>query len=120
MFGITIADYCCLCSTSTVVLLKCHFFSASALSCALYYTHTLLTLLLPLQLLCTLTYSYEQLPAGASQAERVEFVMADLKAGLEGMARALFGDVEMRWVDAYFPFTDPSAELEIFFGVSMT
>ena len=60
----------------------------------------------------------EQLPAGASDAERVEFVMADLKAGLEGMARALFGDVEMRWVDAYFPFTDPSAELEIFFGVS--
>lgn len=24
----------------------------------------------------------------------------------------------MRWVDAYFPFTDPSAELEIFFRVS--
>ncbi len=31
------------------------------------------------------------------------------------MARALFGDVEMRWVDAYFPFTEPSMELEIFF-----
>jgi phenylalanyl-tRNA synthetase alpha subunit len=70
--------------------------------------------------LCTLAYSYEQLPAGASESERVEFVMADLKAGLEGMARALFGDVEMRWVDAYFPFTDPSAELEIFFGVNMS
>ena len=27
----------------------------------------------------------------------------------------LFGEVEMRWVDAYFPFTDPSFELEIFF-----
>lgn len=27
------------------------------------------------------------------------------------------GAVEMRWVDAYFPFTDPSFELEIFFQV---
>eukprot|EP00983_Pelagomonas_calceolata_P122827 1160943-Pelagomonas_calceolata.AAC.2 len=28
----------------------------------------------------------------------------------------LFGDVEVRWVDTYFPFTDPSYELEIFFN----
>lgn len=42
----------------------------------------------------------------------------DLKDGLEGLARNLFGDVEMRWVDAYFPFTHPSAELEILFRVS--
>lgn len=27
----------------------------------------------------------------------------------------LFGEVETRWVDAYFPFTEPSFELEIFF-----
>ena len=27
------------------------------------------------------------------------------------------GEVEMRWIDAYFPFTDPSYELEIFFQV---
>lgn len=40
-----------------------------------------------------------------------------LREGLEGLAENLFGDVEMRWVDAYFPFTDPSAELEIFFRV---
>lgn len=25
------------------------------------------------------------------------------------------GAVEMRWIDAYFPFTDPSFELEILF-----
>lgn len=27
------------------------------------------------------------------------------------------GDVEMRWVDTYFPFTNPSFELEIYFKV---
>ena len=32
------------------------------------------------------------------------------------MAKGLFGNnCEMRWVDAYFPFTDPSFELEIYF-----
>eukprot|EP00274_Cyanoptyche_gloeocystis_P007606 CAMPEP_0196659988 /NCGR_PEP_ID=MMETSP1086-20130531/37588_1 /TAXON_ID=77921 /ORGANISM="Cyanoptyche gloeocystis , Strain SAG4.97" /LENGTH=357 /DNA_ID=CAMNT_0041994189 /DNA_START=305 /DNA_END=1375 /DNA_ORIENTATION=+ len=45
----------------------------------------------------------------------VEFAEAELKQTLEGLVRAVFGDVEMRWVDAYFPFTDPSFELEIFF-----
>ncbi|CAK9215369.1 unnamed protein product [Sphagnum troendelagicum] len=39
----------------------------------------------------------------------------ELKKTLEGLARHLFGDVQMRWVDTYFPFTDPSYELEIFF-----
>jgi len=39
----------------------------------------------------------------------------DLMDGLEGMAKVLFGNVEMRWVDAYFPFTSPSLELEIYF-----
>lgn len=46
---------------------------------------------------------------GAAHAE------VELKATLEGLARHLFGDVEMRWIDAYFPFTEPSFELEIFF-----
>lgn len=32
-----------------------------------------------------------------------------------GLARHLFGDVEMRWSPDYFPFTNPSFELEIFF-----
>jgi phenylalanyl-tRNA synthetase alpha chain len=46
-----------------------------------------------------------------------EFCVAELKATLEGLARALFGaDIECRWVDAYFPFTEPSLELEIFFN----
>ncbi|KAK9823346.1 hypothetical protein WJX72_002080 [[Myrmecia] bisecta] len=50
--------------------------------------------------------------AGVSGSQLAE---DDLKHTLEGLARHLFGDVEMRWVDAYFPFTDPSFELEIFF-----
>lgn len=51
-------------------------------------------------------------PAGVPE----EVVVADLKRGLEGMARALFGDVQMRWVEAYFPFTEPSLELEVYYG----
>eukprot|EP00028_Trichosphaerium_sp_Am-I-7-wt_P015722 CAMPEP_0168512808 /NCGR_PEP_ID=MMETSP0405-20121227/3042_1 /TAXON_ID=498012 /ORGANISM="Trichosphaerium sp, Strain Am-I-7 wt" /LENGTH=212 /DNA_ID=CAMNT_0008531429 /DNA_START=29 /DNA_END=667 /DNA_ORIENTATION=- len=39
-----------------------------------------------------------------------------MKKALEGMAKELFGDVKMRWVDEYFPFTDPSTELEIFYN----
>lgn len=31
------------------------------------------------------------------------------------MVKALFGDVKMRWVEAYFPFTEPSWELEIWY-----
>eukprot|EP00898_Chlorokybus_atmophyticus_P004208 jgi/Chlat1/4789/Chrsp31S04777 len=45
----------------------------------------------------------------------VELAAAELKSTLEGLARHLFGDVDMRWVDTYFPFTDPSFELEINF-----
>ncbi|KAH9602595.1 hypothetical protein KSS87_006650 [Heliosperma pusillum] len=43
------------------------------------------------------------------------YVAEDLKTCLEGLARHLFGAVEMRWVDTYFPFTNPSFELEIYF-----
>lgn len=45
-----------------------------------------------------------------------EYIINDLKSTLEGMVRTIFGDVEMRWVDAYFPFTDPSWELEIYYN----
>jgi phenylalanyl-tRNA synthetase alpha chain len=37
-----------------------------------------------------------------------------LQQVLENLAKSIFGDVEMRWVDEFFPFTDPSIELEIF------
>ncbi|ETV96222.1 phenylalanine-tRNA ligase [Aphanomyces invadans] len=46
---------------------------------------------------------------------RVALVQEHLKTTLEGMVESIFGKVEMRWVDAYFPFTDPSLELEIYF-----
>jgi phenylalanyl-tRNA synthetase alpha chain len=45
-----------------------------------------------------------------------ELIQEDLKQGLEGMAKALFGpETPLRWVDAYFPFTHPSLELEVYY-----
>lgn len=39
-----------------------------------------------------------------------------LKSHLIGLTQALFGEnIKYRWVDAYFPFTHPSWELEIFY-----
>jgi hypothetical protein len=50
-------------------------------------------------------------------AEGVRVVEEDLKQALIGMVHALFPpNTNTRWVDAYFPFTTPSFELEIFFN----
>ena len=54
-------------------------------------------------------------PNDPTSVECVKYIEDDLKVHLEGMVKAIFGDVETRWVDAYFPFTDPSLELEVFF-----
>ncbi|XP_021679424.2 phenylalanine--tRNA ligase, chloroplastic/mitochondrial isoform X2 [Hevea brasiliensis] len=51
----------------------------------------------------------------ASGLDATAFAAEDLKKCLEGLARHLFGAVEMRWIDTYFPFTNPSFELEIYF-----
>ena len=59
---------------------------------------------------------WKQEKAGSREAG-VKEVEKDLKDALEGMVVALFGDVERRWVDTYFPFTEPSFELEIFYNV---
>ncbi|THF99486.1 hypothetical protein TEA_016358 [Camellia sinensis var. sinensis] len=50
-----------------------------------------------------------------SGMDGTSYAAEDLKKCLEGLARHLFGSVEMRWIDTYFPFTDPSFELEIYF-----
>ncbi|KAK3205659.1 hypothetical protein Dsin_019705 [Dipteronia sinensis] len=51
----------------------------------------------------------------ASGVDGTDYAAQDLKKCLEGLARHLFGAVEMRWIDTYFPFTNPSYELEIYF-----
>jgi phenylalanyl-tRNA synthetase alpha chain len=61
-------------------------------------------------------FSDSELDPSLPREERVAIVEADLKKALEGMTRMLFGDVEMRWVEEYFPFTEPSSELEIKFN----
>uniref|UniRef100_A0A7E4W2C5 Phenylalanine--tRNA ligase, mitochondrial n=1 Tax=Panagrellus redivivus TaxID=6233 RepID=A0A7E4W2C5_PANRE len=53
--------------------------------------------------------------AGHTQ-DTVTVLTLRLKSTLEDLCRALFGsNIEMRWVDAYFPFTHPSFELEVFY-----
>ena len=52
----------------------------------------------------------------ASTLPGTDLAARELKATLEGLAQHLFGQVECRWIDAYFPFTEPSYELEIFFN----
>jgi len=61
-------------------------------------------------------FAPHELPAAAraDAAAARAFAVADLRRELEGLARSLFGAAaETRWVDAYFPFTEPSLELEI-------
>lgn len=49
--------------------------------------------------------------------EAVKLVEHEMKTTLIGLVKHLFGDkIKYRWVDAYFPFTHPSWELEIYFN----
>lgn len=53
---------------------------------------------------------------GTTQEDiKTALVVEDLKSTLESMLKSFFGDVPFRWVPAYFPFTDPSFELEMYF-----
>ena len=47
--------------------------------------------------------------------DALQVIETDLKQLLTGLARHLFGEVEMRWRDDYFPFTEPSFELDVLF-----
>jgi phenylalanyl-tRNA synthetase alpha chain len=49
------------------------------------------------------------------QSDECKAVAADLKKTLEGLMDHLFGPVEKRWADDYFPFTEPSFEMEILY-----
>lgn len=49
--------------------------------------------------------------------EAVKVMEHELKTVLVGLAQHLFGkDIEYRWVDSYFPFTQPSWELEVYWN----
>lgn len=48
--------------------------------------------------------------------EAVKLIEHELKTVLLGLVKQLFGEkIKYRWVNAYFPFTQPSWELEIWF-----
>lgn len=47
--------------------------------------------------------SDEEIKASGKSAQ--ELAAEDLRVVLSGLTKHLFGDVEMKFVDAYFPFT---------------
>jgi phenylalanyl-tRNA synthetase alpha chain len=65
------------------------------------------------KLVCSLPASLP-LPA-SSYLPALQLIEQDLKRILTGLATSLFGNVEMRWREDYFPFTQPSFELEILY-----
>ena len=46
---------------------------------------------------------------------KVSLVVNDLKQTIESLFKTFFKDSPIRWVPAYFPFTTPSFELEMYF-----
>lgn len=57
-------------------------------------------------------------PKQLSKDLKAEAISLDLQNALNNMVYNLFDrkELEVRWVDAYFPFTHPSWEMEIFFN----
>jgi phenylalanyl-tRNA synthetase alpha chain len=53
--------------------------------------------------------------ANLDEPAKVLYAHKEMQFALEGMIRKLFGNVQFRWNTDYFPFTDPSFELEILF-----
>ena len=53
----------------------------------------------------------------SSELTEYDCIEKDLKRLLTGLARHLFGEfVEIRWREDFFPFTEPSFELEVMFN----
>ena len=48
-----------------------------------------------------------------------KLVVEDLQATMDSLVKYLFGNVQTRWIPAYFPFTHPSFETGDFFYGSM-
>ncbi len=60
-------------------------------------------------------YSFDDI--GVKTVDEAKIICKrDLMQVLENLAKHIFGDVEMRWVDCYFPFTEPSLELEVYYN----
>eukprot|EP00455_Lapot_gusevi_P013820 TRINITY_DN1681_c0_g1_i5.p1 TRINITY_DN1681_c0_g1~~TRINITY_DN1681_c0_g1_i5.p1 ORF type:complete len:405 (+),score=76.80 TRINITY_DN1681_c0_g1_i5:56-1216(+) len=59
-------------------------------------------------------WSHDELGTSNLQ-KRIDLIMPELQKTIEGVARTLFGDAEMRWVETTFPFTEPSLELEVMY-----
>nr|XP_033327110.1 probable phenylalanine--tRNA ligase, mitochondrial isoform X1 [Megalopta genalis] len=54
---------------------------------------------------------------GCHTLEAVKIMEHNLKNTLTGLAQTLFGqNVQLKWVEQYFPFTHPSWELEVFYN----
>lgn len=49
------------------------------------------------------------------ESDQCKEIAADLKRTLEGLMDHLFGPCEKRWNEDYFPFTEPSYEMEIMY-----
>ena len=60
-------------------------------------------------------YDFDTIGA-TSKAAAKDICRRDLQQVLENLAIHVFGDVEKKWIDEYFPFTDPSLELEVYFN----
>ena len=63
-------------------------------------------------------YRYFEDKSREKNLSYVACVVEDMKQTHENLIRYLLGDenVQMKWVEAYFPFTEPSYELEVFFN----
>ena len=60
-------------------------------------------------------FEHATMMTSAASSSPEQLVLEDLQNTLSGLATKLFGDVPQQWVDAYFPFTNPSLELEILY-----